>query len=70
MSLTSYFREKTTEIRKRSEEMRRQSEELGQAKEREEWIAWYQEHVEAGKIDPADAPPLRPGTRVDFPDGK
>ena len=70
MSLTSYFREKTTEIRKRSEEMRRQSEELGQAKEREEWIAWYQEHVEAGKIDPADAPPLRPGTRVDSADGK
>ena len=50
--------------------MRKQSEDRGQAKEREEWMAWYQEHVEAGKIDPADAPPPRPGTRVDFPEGK
>ena len=63
MSLTSYFREKTEEIRK-------QSEDRGRARERERWMAWYQEHVEAGRIDPSDIPPLRPGTEVDFPEGK
>ena len=70
MSLTSYFREKAAEIRKRSEELRKQTADRGRARERERWMAWYQEHVEAGRIDPANAPPPRPGTEVDFPEGK